>query len=160
MISNSQFRECIVRPSLRAINLYSENAEELLVATMAHESLGGTYLAQQGAQGIVTKGGLGVYQMEKATHDYVVSTLSISRVADVKGACNFFVYPDAEQMVCNLDYATIMARLNYLRFKDALPDAKDMDGIWNYYKIHWNSSLGSATKDSFVLHYKQFIGRK
>ena len=60
-----QFRECIIRPTLRALEPeipHSLVAEELLMLTAAHESHLGTYLKQKGGPA------LGIYQMEPATY--------------------------------------------------------------------------------------------
>jgi hypothetical protein len=48
----------------------------------------------------------------------------------------------AEEMIWNIKYAIIMARLYYLSFPEALPDAGDVDGLWNEYKLRWNTSAG------------------
>ena len=62
MIDNKQLRELIIGPSLDALQMYSKEAEEILVFTCASESLGGTYLKQ------VKGPALGIYQMEPATY--------------------------------------------------------------------------------------------
>ena len=62
MIDNKQLRECIIKPTLDSLQMYSQAAEELLVFTCACESLGGTYLKQ------VKGPALGIYQMEPATY--------------------------------------------------------------------------------------------
>ena len=63
MIDHKQFRELIIRPSLMPLDLYSEDAEELLIGICAHESKGGTYLMQK-------DGGpaAGFFQMEPETY--------------------------------------------------------------------------------------------
>lgn len=156
MLDISQVREFLIKPALDDIGLYSEGAEELLVATMAQESLGGTYIVQRHGPA------LGIYQMEPTTHDdiwnnylkyhpdlahKIIAPFSInSRVGN----------PGHEEVMYNLRYATQMARIHYYRFPDALPAKNDLNGIWQVYKRRYNSISGSATIDSFMANYKKF----
>lgn len=175
VISNTQFRQCVIQPVLSVLEPHgvgsARNAEEILVATMAHETLGCKYIIQQGKSGIFWKGGLGPFQMEGATHDNVVSRylpeeegqpkkgrLPIKK-SQVMSFFNFKDYPDSTEMVYNLRYATLMARLNYWLKPGSLPQYDDMDGVYNYYKKNWNTELGSATKDSFLRNYREFMGK-
>jgi hypothetical protein len=157
MFDNEAFRHDLLRPSLIAINMYSENAEELLIATMAHESLGGTYLKQ-------TKGpALGVFQMEPATYDdmwnhYIGNDVPLMK--SILNACQYLQRPPAAHLTWNLRLATIMARVYYYRVRPPLPIKSDLDAIWLYYKNYWNTQVGSATKDAFVKNYYRFVGKK
>jgi len=72
MINHEQFRKYIIYPTLfplsvNGVSLYSRNAEELLIATMAHESKGGTFLKKQEGPAV------GVYQMEPNTYNELYS---------------------------------------------------------------------------------------
>ena len=77
MFNNLQFRQLIIQPVLRAIYLYSQEAEDLLVGTCAQESRGGTYLFQEGTNPDLYASlqknilAVGVYQMQSATHHRV-----------------------------------------------------------------------------------------
>lgn len=157
MLSNDQFRTSIIRPVLAKLNLYSRDAEELLVATMAHESQGGTYLVQASGPA------LGVYQMEPYTHDSIwnhnlSSNPELARA--ILNGCRFLQKPEASELVWNLQYATMMARIYYRQVRDPLPAFDDIDGIWNYYKEYWNTTSGSAKKDDFLANYNRFIGKQ
>lgn len=156
MLDCDQFREVIIRPTLQALQLYTPVAEELLVATAAHESLGGTYLKQ------VTGPALGLYQMEPATHDdiwakFLPSHYDISY--KLMNICKMSTKPIAEMMVYNLFYATCMARVFYLRCPQALPQDSDVGSLWEYYKKWWNTEKGKAEKDDFVKAYAKFTGK-
>jgi hypothetical protein len=61
MFNITQFRELLIRPVLDSLQMYSKDAEELLVFTCAAESNGGTYLHQ------VKGPALGIYQCEPST---------------------------------------------------------------------------------------------
>lgn len=155
MISNTQFRE-LLYTILEPINLWSEEAEELLVATMAHESLGGTYIIEIG-RGFDTTPSYGIFDMQTKTHDWIIEQGQAGLQACI--VCGFKTLPHAEEMAWNMKYAILMARHYYLTFKEPLPAADDINAIWNYYKQFWNTSAGSAIQAEFIEHYNQFIGR-
>lgn len=157
MFDNYQFRKSILIPSLQAMNSYSPDAEELLVATMAHESLGGTFFEQTNGPA------LGIYQMEPATyHDIWKNFLPMTSVLGhlVLGECKYSVIPDPTEMIWNLRFATMMARVHYDRVMAPLPASNDINAIWDYYKSHYNSSMGAAQKNDFINHYNTFIRGK
>lgn len=158
MINNSQFRELIIRPSLQAIGLYSENVEELLVATMAHESKGGTYLAQLGGD---ANSALGIFQMEPATLDWL--WLKVVNSPTLHSSIMGFITDKSselkEELVFNLYFSTQMARMRYYVTPATIPDKNDLDGIWNIYKTYYNTSKGEASKNEFVADYYHFIGK-
>lgn len=62
MLDCSQFRALIIEPVLSKLQLYSKDAEELLVFTCAAESLGGTLLHQ------IQGPAVGIFQMEPNTY--------------------------------------------------------------------------------------------
>lgn len=160
MLNNLQFREKVLRPALENIQLYSKDIEELLVATMAHESKGGTYVAQVGGD---ARSALGIYQMEPFTYDslwghYLSSDAQLA--ARILNSMRYLQKPPSDHLVYNLRLATIMARVFYLQLKDKIPDRDDLEGIWHLYKTYYNSSKGSATKDEFMADYFHFIGKE
>lgn len=158
MISNRQFRKYIVQPACRCIDAYSREAEEILIATMAHESLGGTYLVQETAEGNRVKGGaISFFQIQENAYDDVIEFAKvrpkyIQFIRDMN--CNGWVY---ETMLHDIFYSAIIARFNYMRFPEPLPAADDINAIWEYYSKYWNRG-GKAKKDDFILHYRQFTG--
>lgn len=157
MLNNLQFRNCIVRPALEEIKHYSPDAEELLVATMAHESKGGIFVAQQGGPA------LGIYQMEPFTYDSLWNSYIIQfpeLLARILGACRYTARPTADHLMWNMRLSTIMTRVFYLQVKEALPNKNDIEGIWHIYKTYYNTSKGSATKEDFIANYNRFIGKE
>lgn len=163
MFNSNQLRKAIILPSLSKIGLYSLNGEELLVATAANESTGGTFLVQVDKRGgLFYGGGLGIYQMEKITHDSIWDA-KLQRDGkltalgqNILDACGFSKIPTATEMVSNLAYATMLARAFYTRFAEPLPPANDINAIWQEYKKRWNTEKGAATYDLFVANYKKF----
>jgi len=150
----AQFREHILLPTLSALQMYSKDAEELLVFTCATESNGGSLLVQ------VKGPALGVFQMEPATYidiwqNYIKNRSSLLHII----AMNFNVstIPEATRMIYDLEFATLMARIHYRRFAEALPKANDVDGMWEYYKKYFNTPLGKSTKDKSIADYRRFL---
>lgn len=154
MLDCSQFRSLIVEPVLSKLRLYSKNAEELLVFTCAAESLGGTYLHQ------VKGPAVGIFQMEPATYtdiwvNYIRARNQLATLMAIHYGCNKI--PEVERMIYDLHFATAMARIHYLRMPGNLPDAKDIDGIWDYYKKYYNTEKGKAKKEDSIKKYQDFI---
>lgn len=154
MIDNKQLRECIIKPTLDSLQMYSQAAEELLVFTCACESLGGTYLKQ------IKGPALGIYQMEPATYqdiweNYIKHSSSLIQLL----ALNFSApsIPTPERMVFDLKFATAMARLHYRRRSEPLPQHNDIEAIWEYYKKYYNTHLGKAEKEESIKHYRKFV---
>lgn len=154
MLNTEQLKEFVIKPVLNDIKLYSENAVQLLLFTCAVESDGGYYLKQ-------LKGtALGIYQMEPLTYNdiwelYIKANPKILML--ISQNFNMTRIPDAELMISDLRYATLMARLFYRRVPELLPDSKDIDGMWEYYKKYYNTPLGKAQKQPCLVKYYKFI---
>lgn len=152
MVNHKQLREYIIQPSLSSIGVYSRDVEELLIATAAVESKLGTYVKQ------VNGPALGLYQMEPKTFidvwSYIVGN---SRFPAIMRTCNLKDTPEAVDMISNLQLSTIIARMNYMRFPEDIPNYNDFEGIWTLYKKRWNTELGDTTRDEFLSAYKLAI---
>jgi hypothetical protein len=142
------------------VGLYTKDVEELLVATMAHESKGGTYVGQVGGD---SRSALGIFQMEPFTYDnlwghYLSNNAALS--ASILNSMRYLQKPPSEHLIFNNRLSIVMARVFYLQLRDAIPERDDLDGIWSIYKTYYNSSKGAATKDEFVADYFRFIGKE
>lgn len=169
MFNCTQFKELVIRPTLKHLGLYSAAAEELLVFTCATESNGGTYLTQVGGGDA-----LGVYQMESATADDIILNYITKRpplhkqmtvfpgyaaqYSHVKLNMGFMYDLELYNLATDLPYATAMARIHYLRVKEQLPPANEVDCIWEYYKKYYNTPLGKATQIESIKKYNAFVG--
>jgi hypothetical protein len=156
MFNVAQFEEFILTPTLSLLQKYSGDAVELLIFTCAAESNGGTFIHQ------VKGPALGIYQMEPATHqdvwvNYIHRSSSLMSILGLNFQCNGLI--DAERMVYDLSYATLMARLHYSRFPEPLPSKNDAEGMFKYYKKYFNTPLGKATKAESIKKYKSFKGK-
>ena len=130
MLNCNQFRKLIIQPALKRIELYSQEAEDLLVGTCGQESKGGTYLFQQGTNPDLNSSlqknilAVGIYQMEPRTHDdlwdnYIFEHEKLAALLKPFAECT------AYKMVYDLYYATIMARIFYLRVPEPTPKPQD-----------------------------------
>lgn len=155
MFNAKQFRNVVVNPSLNLINLWSQEAEDLLVMVMAHESNGGEFLVQKDGPA------LGIYQMEPATFNSIWSKTLYSGddkykiiASKIMLACNFIKAPDASEMVTNLRFATMMARIFFLRNREPIPTDLDMMSV--YAKKYWNTEHGKASAQNYLAAYCRF----
>jgi len=151
-INVKQFRQYVIQDTLKPIGLWSPEAEELLIGTAAHESQLGNFIAQ------VNGPALGVFQMEPATHDDIQANF-------LKYRRDLFdkAYPEgyerrSSDMITDLQYACVMARLRYYRVKEALPAADDLEGQARYWKQYYNTPLGAGTVEQYINDYHRFVG--
>ncbi len=167
MINHKQLRALVIQPALKAIDLYCEDAEELLIMTGAHESLGGTFLKQ------IQGPALGFYGCEPTTYiDTCIGKLYRTgndsskpfeltelgkKVNDFLGWNYSNALPPIMELVTNLAYSTIICRVDYLKTKEALPDRKDPVAMFNYYKKYYNSYLGKATMTEVIDDYQLYL---
>ena len=152
-ILSTDLRDLVIRPTLRHLDLYSQSAENLLLGTAAMESLMGRYLRQ------VQGPALGIFQMEPATHADIWDNFLIYR-GDLSGSViklTVLHRPRTEQLVWNLQYATAMCRIHYLRVPEGLPDPDDVEGLAVYWKQYYNTHLGKGTVEQFMKHYTELV---
>ena len=158
----SQVKEHIIIPTLKSMSIpVSEEAIELLLMTMAHESLGGKYIVQLNGPA------LGVFQMEPATHNDIWENFLKYHHQLSFDALSFTISDtsseDGEEMIGNMYYACAMARLHYYRVKAAIPARKDYirEQLWHralaeYAKEHYNTIEGKATWSDYDRDYNHW----
>ena len=147
-----QNAQATISETLRALGLWSQAAEDLVLGTGAQESQY-KYTQQLG-------GGpaLGYWQMETATHDDCWSDFLKYRPAladDVKSLLNGAPI-SASAMVANIPYAAAMCRIRYYRVRDPLPAAGDIAGYANYWKQFYNGP-GKGTPDEFIANWNGIV---
>lgn len=143
-------RQLATLPSYPSIN--RKEAIELLMGTCAQESHLGKYRKQIG-------GGpaLGIYQMEPATFDDIVENyLSFnpslkSKIMEASGVREL----KAGDLVNNDKLSTCMARVHYLRVKEAIPSS--LEGQARYWKKYYNTPLGAGTEEEYKSNYKNLV---
>ena len=147
MLDPQDFRLYVIRPTLTCLDLWSEAAEVLLLGTAITESNLRWLRQKKGGPG------LGVYQIEKVTHDDIwKSYLNKLTKTKLKAKVTWLTSrtPLEEQLVHNLAYATAIARVIYWRKPEKLPEAEDIAGLAKYWKTHYNTYLGAGKESDFV----------
>ncbi|MBI2881275.1 MAG: hypothetical protein HYY21_06785 [Candidatus Tectomicrobia bacterium] len=151
MLNIAQFRVHVIRPTLEGIGAHSRAAENLVLGTALQES-GLSYLRQ------MDEGpALGLYQMEPATHDDIWENY-LSFRPELRERVSAFLVPGQDrtlQLIWNLAYATAMCRTHYLRVPAPLPDADDILGLAEYWKLHYNTPQGRGRPEEFVRNFEE-----
>lgn len=147
MIHPTHLLHYVIRPVLKDLNLYSPQAERLLLGTACKESECGLWLKQIG-------GGpaLGIYQMEPDTHlDHL---MFLDRRVPLKLKVRAWG-TGQDDMAGNLYYATAMCRVHYLRVPEPIPN--DLPAQAAYYKKYYNTEKGAATIQEYIDAWNTFV---
>ena len=138
-------------------------AQQLLLATAAQESHCGHFLHQIGGPAV------GIYQIEPATFDdleenYLKYEPSIARKVNELARSPALtrkpggeIHDKTSQLIGDLHYATAVARAQYYRFSEKLPEFDDFEAMWSYYKRYWNTDRGAATRGEFKNNWNAFV---
>ena len=140
-MDSKQFVDEVLNPTLHELDLYSPEAELLLLGTALIESRL-EYVKQRG-------GGpaLSFYQIEPATAEDIWENYLKYKphIANRIAALMAPGLDKIQQLKGNMNYATAMARVHYMRVKEPLPPVTDLMGMAKYYKKHFNTPLGKST---------------
>lgn len=138
---------------MRVAGLHSESAVSLLMGTAAVESALGEYWFQIG-------GGpaLGPFQMEPFTERDIWANW-LRYQPKIKAALAELGYsgPDEDRLQYDLRYQILMARIHYLRVKEALPEYEDIQGMARYWKTYYNTKLGDGTPEKFMAAWRKYV---
>lgn len=155
MTTATQVREHIVRPTLQAIGLWSQAAENLVVGTAAHESDGFRYVHQ------VNGPALSWFQIEPATYLDMVANLmhrlpGITQFAikGMKPQSSGDFYPPADYLMSNAAWACVFCRLKYWWAPTPLPAADDLMGLAGYWKRWYNTERGAGKPMQWLTRYQ------
>ena len=148
----------IIRPALKVTDLWSPSAEILVYGTGLIET-DYNYLMQMGTP---PNGGIGFFQMESSDYLDLYSFLrrpKNSRLFNsVLSACYYASFPmDSTVLASNIKFAALMCRCHYLRYPEALPDAKNSQALSEYHKVYYNSSLGTADAAKNAVIFQSII---
>ena len=157
-INAKQLRELIIRPTLKHLDAWSVEAEDLLMGTAAQESHLGTYIKQLG-----TGPALGIFQMEPKTEVDIYNNYLEFR-EDLKKKVDYCSHGYGDNpLVGNLYYAAAMARVHYLRVPESLPKKSDYSEkeyivqLALYWKAYYNTPLGKGTPEEFMANYLKYV---
>jgi len=149
------FLNTVIEPACQAIGYWSAAAGVLLLGTAIQESQL-CYRRQIGGGP-----GLGLFQMEGATHDDIWSNYLAYRpelAAKILHVAQRTERPEAEWLVTHDRYAAAMARTLYLRVPSALPPADDIRAMGNYYKVWYNTASGAGSAQQFIDNWHAVMG--
>ncbi len=136
----------LVSKTLKKHDLYSKDAEFLVLCTIAQESHNGSYIRQAVKNFTYNRHAIGIAQMEKNTFDWLYG-----KYGQLYGDATF------KELEYNLELSILYCRLRYRVIKEPLPNRDDFNAVWWYYKIYYNSIKGSATKEEFTKNYKKYV---
>ena len=150
-MNKKQLRDLVIRV-LQDIELYSDDAVELILGTIAQESKGGEYIKQLG-----NGPALGICQMESATFKDIIDNFLqykqdlARKIKYVSGVDGF----KAKYLEYNLAFSIAMCRVHYLRVNESLPSS--LDGWAKYWKQYYNTYLGKGTEEEYINNYKKYV---
>lgn len=140
----SHFKKYWLRPILHDAEMWSPEAEKLLMMTAAMESQF-LYVRQLG-----NGPARGFFQMEPATFADLLQRLKNN--PDRLRRLEYQIDPLLDFEQCLERDVTVMVlscRYLYAEVPAALPSVCDDEGMWNYYKKHWNTRQGDTTREEF-----------
>lgn len=143
-----QLRELIVE-TLKEIDLYSEDAVNLLMGTCAQESHLGQYIKQLNGPA------LGVFQMEPNTFNDIFSNYLRYKRELLDSIYNLCGDIHNKNVMWNLKLAICFARVHYLRVPEKLPNT--IEGYAAYWKKYYNTYLGAGTEEEFINNYNLYV---
>lgn len=141
----------LIQSTLTPMGLYSRNAEELLMATAANESHLGEYRRQ------INGPAIGIFQEEPEDFRDLYANFLQDRPKIEGLLAPLSSTQTVDDLETNDPYAIAICRLHYMRAPGDLPAADDLDGIWTYYKAHYNSEQGAANADAFTACYRRYV---
>lgn len=153
MIDQKQLRKYIVAAALHDLGLWSREAEDLIMGTIAVESSGGAYLRQRN-----DGPALGICQIEPATHNDIAYRYLVARPdlhAKALRAAHV-INLTTDHLVGNLRYSVTLCRLKYYMCPGAIP--KSLEGQADYWKKYYNTLKGAGTVRKYIEAYQAIVG--
>lgn len=150
-----KFQQQVIQPVLAKLHAVNLAAEELLLGTAVQESLNFTYRRQMG-----NGPARGYYQMEPATHDDIWDNYLKYNPAKAGLVASFLSSATANkhsELESNDEYATAMARMHYMRVREALPQQGDVQAQANYWKQYYNTPLGKGKPAEYVEKWHLYV---
>lgn len=141
----------VIRPTLQSLDMWSEDAESLLLGTFAQESHMGYWLKQ------TTGPALGIGQMEPLTHTDCWRYLD--RRKDLrKKITKLTGYKEQqtdETLIWDLRYAVIMSRIRYWMISKSIPHTLEEQA--EYWDIFYNRNPDKGKPIEYVENYRRFV---
>lgn len=157
-ISPSNLLEFVIKPVLNSLDMDSDAARLLLLCTAAQESRMGHYLKQ------IKGPACGIWQIEPSTHSDVYKNYLNYRPSLLDKVSSFsrfeFHSMRERELITNLEYACVIARLIYYRIPHPLPNVEDIRGLGAYWDDFYNANPEKGTVDEFMANYHKYIEGK
>lgn len=147
----------VVRPALIYADLHIGSAEQLIMGTAAVETAMGSFLHQ------VNKGpALGLYQIEPATHldiykNFLGTRAALENAIFEASGIDKTKTPSDSMLIYNLNYATLICRVKYMRCPKGLPNIDDVQGMAEYWKENYNTNQGAGSESLFIKAYLKYV---
>ena len=152
MLDAVQVRELLIRPTLKALQMWTPSSENLVFGTALVES-NLVYLKQ------INGPALSPWMIEPATYLDLRKRLmnNYSKIYQkiLSVLCMEMLPQDANFLVGNLTAAIIMARIKYYFDPYPLPDYKDFMRLALYHKRVYNTNLGDTEVEESSKVFKQ-----
>lgn len=153
MVNLRQLRDHVIEPTLRAIDLYSPEATDLVLFTGLQES-GYRYIKQLG-----TGPALSFWQIEPFTAEDIYETYLKFR-HEMEDAVDALRYSGTleENLIGSLPFGVALCRLKYRRSPMALPPVGDGLGMAHIWKEAYNTPLGAGREIEFISTWNKHKG--
>lgn len=147
-----QFQEHIIDPPLKAIGLYSVNASNLLLGTALVES-NLIYLKQ-----LHEGPALGLFQMEPNTLKDICERYLLredKKELLSRASVYFTDQPFEDQLLGNLHFSVIMARIRYYMVPEKIPETIEDQAL--YWKEYYNTIQGKGTVNDYLTKWGKYV---
>jgi hypothetical protein len=146
-------RDLVVRPSLKALHPeipYSQNAECLVMETIAHESGVGAYLNQypDGPAG-------GIAQIEEPTFFWLKDLTSTRYQSIGTKLFQLFGEPEHDQLSARMDLSVAFCRLRYFIVKEPIPDT--LEGRASYWARYYQTTNDPQKIRNYIDDAKRYL---
>lgn len=152
MLDIKDMRLQVVRPLLHRSQLWSRASENLIIGTGLVESEF-KYLQQKGGPA------LSFWQIEPPTITWLIAKLSTKRELMLR-ICNVLGYAtlpqDVNQVINNMGWAMLLARLKYWFNPTPLPQADDIPAMARYWAKIYNSKNQLTDIKRFIDMYDAY----
>lgn len=166
-MDSKQFKTQVVIPSIVDLSqvlpgCVSGSAINLLLGTVAQESDMGEFIIQINNEMKEKDKAVGVYQMERPTHkdiweNFIYFRPPLHNFMILLLPMKYSGVPNSDQLMYDMRYATMMARIHYWRVEAALPEQNDVDGMSHYWKDHFNTEDGKGTPEQYVNAWNKYV---
>lgn len=141
----------LIQRVLADINMYSDDAVDQVLGTIAQESKMGFYIRQLG-----NGPARGIGQIEPATErdnwdNFIIYKPKLAeRIKTITGRSG-----PGPWLEWDLAYNIIMIRIKYYRVPSSIPE--DLAGKAAFWKKYYNSPLGAGTEQEYIANYKKYV---